>query len=122
MDGNNLMKRYKSILGFLFALLPAILFAGECTSYTLKGNEVKFSCSDNAKLSLKICSESVIKVWYDPKGVLEQNKPSFAVINDSLGISPKIEVSDQSACYELYTSKLRIRVNKNPMQLQIFDK
>ena len=41
---------------------------------------------------------------------------------DSLGISTKIEVSDQSACYELYTSKLRIRVNKNPMQLQIFDK
>lgn len=116
------MKRYKSILGFLFVLLPAILFAGECTSYSLKGNEVQFNCSDNTKLSLKICSESVIKVWYDPKGVLEQNKPSFAVINDSLGISTKIEVSDQSACYELYTSRLRIRVNKNPMQLQIFDK
>lgn len=98
------MKRYKSILGFLL-YFSAILFAiGECTSYSLKGNEVQFNCSDNTKLSLKICSESVIKVWYDPKkGVLKQNKPSFAVINDSLKELVLKLVNDQSTCYELYT-------------------
>ena len=31
-------------------------------------------------------------------------------------------MDEQNACYEIFTPKLRIRVNKSPFNLQIFDK
>ncbi len=31
-------------------------------------------------------------------------------------------MDEQAACYEIFTPKLRIRVNKSPLSLQIFDK
>jgi alpha-glucosidase len=33
-----------------------------------------------------------------------------------------VRVDEQNACYEIFTPKLRIRVNKAPFSLQIFDK
>ena len=33
-----------------------------------------------------------------------------------------VHVDEQNACYEIFTPKLRIRVNKSPFNLQIFDK
>lgn len=47
---------------------------------------------------------------------------SFAVINEELEEVGTIHVDEQAACYEIFTPKLRIRVNKSPMSLQIFDK
>lgn len=109
------------LLGFI--LSSATLLAEECISYTRKGkNEVVFTCKDGSKLSLTINSSSVVKVWYDPNGKLERRNASFAVINETLEDVGEINIDEQASCYEIYTSKLRIRLNKNPMQLQIFDK
>lgn len=109
------------LLGFI--LSSATLLAEECISYTRKGkNEVVFTCKDGSKLSLTINSSSVVKVWYDPSGKLERRNASFAVINETLEDVGEINIDEQASCYEIYTSKLRIRLNKNPMQLQIFDK
>lgn len=115
------MKRLKYIL-LLLLLIPAGLFAEECISYTKKGNQVVFNCKDGTKLALTINSSSVVKIWYDPTGKLTRNNESFAVVNEILEDVGEINVDEQAACYEIYTSKLRIRLNKNPMQLQIFDK
>jgi alpha-glucosidase len=93
-----------------------------CDSFVQQGNQVVFNCSDSSKLMLNFCSNSVIKLWFAPDGKFECSNESFAVVNEALEDVGKIGVSDQSSCYELYTSKLRIRLNKNPMQLQIFDK
>ncbi|MDR2859497.1 MAG: glycoside hydrolase family 31 protein [Mediterranea sp.] len=109
-------------------LIPSGLFAQQnstakaCISYTKNGTEVIFNCKDGSKLSLDIKSGSVIKIWFDPAGTFSRNNGSFAVVNEKLEDVGEIHVNDQSACYEIYTSKLRIRLNKNPMQLQIFDK
>ena len=46
----------------------------------------------------------------------------FAVINEELEDVGTVHVDEQAACYEIFTPKLRIRVNKSPMSLQIFDK
>lgn len=115
------MKITKSVLFFLF-VLPIGLFAEECISYSKKGNNVVFNCKNGTKLSLTINSNSVVKIWYDPTGKLTRSNQSFAVINENLEDISDINVDEQTSCYEIYTSKLRIRLNKNPMQLQIFDK
>lgn len=112
----------------IFLLIPLSLLANvadkgkECLSYTQDGSKIVFNGSDGSKLSLDIKSSSVIKVWFDPAGKFSRRNESFAVVNENLEDVGKINVDEQPACYEIYTSKLRIRLNKSPMQLQIFDK
>ncbi|WP_245168898.1 glycoside hydrolase family 31 protein [Chryseobacterium sp. RR2-3-20] len=98
------------------------LSAGEVISFTKNANQVVFNCKDGAKLSLTINSSSVVKVWFDPSGKFSRQNPSFVVVNDQLENVGEISVNEEPSAYEIFTSKLRIRVNKNPMQLQIFDK
>ena len=121
------MNKIKYIV-LLTLLIPFSLLASadkniqECISYTKNGNQILFNTKDGAKLSLTINSGSVIKIWFDPTGKLIRKNESFAVVNENLEEVGEINVDEQAACYEIYTSKLRIRLNKNPMQLQIFDK
>lgn len=96
--------------------------AKEANSYTKKGNSIQFNVNDGSKLSLEILSSSVVKIWFDPEGTFIRSNESFAVVNEDLEDVGEINVHDEPSCYEIYTSKLRIRLNKNPMQLQIFDK
>lgn len=103
-------------------LAVATLPAAECKSYAIEGNNVIFTCSDGSRLGLMLCNESVLRVWFDPQGTFARPNASFAVVDDNLGGIGTIKVDEQASCYEIYTAKLRIRLNKNPMQLQIFDK
>ncbi len=112
----------------LICLLSVSCFAqtakgpGVCSSYTVSGNTVVFHCSGNQKVSLKLCNNGVVKVWYSPTGNFKRNNPSFAVINEELEAIIGITVEEQPQAYEIFTGKLRIRVNKAPFQLQLFDK
>ncbi len=115
-----IQKVWLFIIGLVFSSVA--LGAEECISYTKNGNRVIFNCKGGSKLSLTINSSSVVKVWFDQSGKFERNNESFAVVNESLEEVGEINVNDEPSCYEIFTSKLRIRINKNPMQLQIFDK
>lgn len=112
----------------IFLFIPLGLLANvadkaqKCLSYTQDGSKIVFNGSDGGKLSLDIKSSSVIKIWFDPAGKFSRSNESFAVVNENLDDIGQIHVDDQPSCYEIYTSQLRIRLNKNPMQLQIFDK
>ncbi|ROI07814.1 DUF4968 domain-containing protein [Chryseobacterium sp. H3056] len=113
----------KKMIFLVIALLySAMVMATECTSYTKKGNQVIFNGKDGSKLSLTVNSNSVIKIWFDKSGKLTRSNPSFAVVNEKLENIGDIGVNEEPSAYEIFTSKLRIRINKNPMQLQIFDK
>ena len=63
-----------------------------------------------------------MKIWFDQKGLLQRSNESFAVVNENIEELGDITINDEPSCYEIFTSKLRIRVNKNPMQLLIYDK
>lgn len=96
---------------------------GNCVSYTaISGNKLVFNCSGGSKVMLQLCSGEVLKVWVSPDGNFTQTNASFAVINEDLGWSGSINLTEEAAAYELFTESLRIRVNKTPFQLQIFDK
>ncbi|GAO45459.1 putative alpha-glucosidase [Flavihumibacter petaseus NBRC 106054] len=96
--------------------------AGDCTSFAANGNTVVFNTAGKAKLSVKFSSGSVVKIWYDPKGAFKRNNESFAVINENLEPLSEIRVEEQAQSYEVFTGKLRVRVNKYPLQVQVFDK
>lgn len=81
-----------------------------------------FHCSSGAKVALNLASSSVVKIWYAPKGIFKRNNESFAVVNEKLQDMGPVRVDEQAQAYEIFTDKLRIRVNKAPFQLQIFDK
>lgn len=117
------MRHFKILILLLWIHSPVIMLAGECISYEKQGhNQVIFTSKDGAKLSLTIQSSSVIKVWYDPLGKFQRSNGSFAVVDESPDDIGEVQVNEEPACYEIFTSKLRIRLNKSPMQLQIFDK
>lgn len=103
-------------------LLPITMMASEVTSYTKNTNQVIFNCKDGSKLSVLLSSSSIVKIWFDPTGKLQRKNQSFAVVSDELEKILDIQVNEEPTAYEIFTSKLRIRLNKNPMQLQIFDK
>ncbi len=95
---------------------------GDCTSYNVVANTVVFNCTNNAKLQLTFCSGDVVKIWYDAQGVFKRNNESFAIVNENIEKMADLKVEEQAQCYEIFTGKLRVRVNKFPLSLQIFDK
>ena len=120
------MIRYRLWVWVLCLVFPTWVWAENetrtCTSFTQQGRQVTFHLTDGAALQLQLCSSSVVKIWFSPDGQLQRRNASFAVINEELEEVGTIHVDEQAACYEIFTPKLRIRVNKSPMSLQIFDK
>ena len=120
------MIRYRLWVWVLCLVFPTWVWAENetrtCTSFTQQGRQVTFHLADSAALQLQLCSSSVVKIWFSPDGQLQRRNASFAVINEELEEVGTIHVDEQAACYEIFTPKLRIRVNKSPMSLQIFDK
>ena len=112
------MKRVLTVI-VLSLIGTATVFAD--TLCSRDGSLVRFASDDGALLELKMCSQSVVRVRFAPDGVLEDERKSYAVDNDDL--SPfEVNVNEQAACYEIFTDKLRIRIDKSPLKLQIFDK
>ncbi|MCL2776331.1 MAG: DUF4968 domain-containing protein, partial [Oscillospiraceae bacterium] len=109
-------------------LIPFVLHAQqsgkakECISCAKEGNRIVFTASDSSKLALDFKSSSVIKIEFDASGKSVRGNESFAVVNENLESMDDVKVNNETSCFEIYTSKLRVRLNKNPMQLQIFDK
>ena len=116
---------YIILIGLLFQVDSqsyALKIPGECFSYSVQENEVTFHCTDNAKVRLKLSNDSVFKVWYAPDGKFKRSNESFAVINEDLGSIGNIDIKESLTAYEIITGPLMIRVNRQPFQLQIFDK
>lgn len=117
------MKRYLTALFCLLLLTAGIhASASNCVRYTKDGRSINFIMEDHSVLQLKLCSQSVVRIWYSPDGSMQRKNQSFAVINEDLEDIGNINIEEQAACYEIFTDKLRIRVNKSPLSLQIFDK
>ncbi len=95
---------------------------GNCTSFKKNGSQFIFDCSNGGKVLVQLCSRSVVKVWYEPSGNFARSNPSFAVVDENFEDMSNAHVDDQAQAYEIFTGTLRIRVNKTPFNLQIFDK
>jgi len=119
-----MMKKCCSLLIVCLVSLTSVAQTGpgNCSSFEKNGNRVIFNCENNAKVLVQLCSRSVVKVWYEPSGNFSRTNESFAVINEDLEDMSNVHVESQPQAYEIFTDFLRIRVNKAPFNLQIFDK
>lgn len=79
-----------------------------------------FTAEDGSVLELRLCSSSMVRVRFSPDGNPGERE-SFAVVDENIE-DVTLSVSEQEACYEIFTDKLRIRIDKTPLRLQIFDK
>lgn len=111
-----------SLLFFISHLAHSENVVRNTVSYEKEGRCVSFSAGDGSVLQLRMCSPSVVRIWYSPDGTLERRNSSFAVVEEDLADVGEVVVNEQAACYEIFTDRLRIRVNKAPFGLQIFDK
>lgn len=116
----------KIIAILIYCLIVFYAYSAEArhtiVSYQVRGNQVIFNSENDSKIALKLCSGSLLKIWFSPDGKFQRNNESFAVINEELENTGQVKVEEQASCYELFTDKLRIRINKRPFQIQIFDK
>lgn len=83
---------------------------------------MNFNMDDGSVVQLRLCSPSVVRIWYSPDGTMTRSNESFAVINEDLQDIGELIVNEQNALYEIFTDKLRIRIGKAPFNIQIFDK
>lgn len=119
-----MMKKY---CVFCFICLVSLTSTGQtapgnCDSFEKDGNRIIFNCENNSKVLIQLCSRSVVKVWYEPSGNFGRSNESFAVINEALEDMGDVHVESQPQAYEIFTDFLRIRINKAPFSLHIFDK
>ncbi|WP_299524887.1 glycoside hydrolase family 31 protein [uncultured Lutibacter sp.] len=122
-----MIKFKKSYSIFIFLLIGIQIYSQNkqvlsCKSYEKIDNNVIFKCNDGAKIALKFLDSKNIKCWFSPNGDFERNNESFAVINEDFDNSITISVQDSSSAFEIFTGDLRVRVSKNPFNIQIFDK
>lgn len=95
---------------------------GNCHSFQREGNRIVFECDNDGKVLIELCSRAIVKIWYDPSGQFRPSNNSFAVVNERVEDMSNVHVETQAQTYEIFTDLLRIRVNKSPFSLQIFDK
>ena len=104
----------------LLSVFPFFANAGEGGAVKTDERSAIFTAADGSALELKICSGSVVRVRFSPDGNFCSHE-SFAVTDENLE-ETGLSFSEQEACYEIFTDKLRIRIDKDPLRLRIFDK
>lgn len=112
--------RQLSVLSFIIALvLPLSMKAAGDECQKISNSEVLFS-SGGAKVLLRFCSPSVIRVEYAFDGVLLKDSPTPAVVCESLaGVNILLE-RDGSA-YDIHTGTLRVVVEPAPFTIKVYD-
>lgn len=95
----------------------------KCTRVQQDSSKVTFLLSDESALQITVVKPSVLKIWYDKNGHFERRNQSFAVTTKAQKETGKLPVIvAQSSYYEFKTAALRVRVQKDPLKLQIFNK
>ena len=98
------------------------LTTGKCIAYTNLEDRVVFTCENNIKATLQLLSEGIVRVSFEELNDTLIRNTSFALTEYALKKSQKINISEQAQSYEIFTSKLIIRINKDPFRIRFFDK
>lgn len=112
----------KSNIIILLALCLSLPLVRATESYTINNQrEYVFRNSEGKALMLHFCSENTVKVFFSFDGTFAQDSLSIAVDKQDFGeVSPYF--TQQNACFELFTDKMRVVVDRESLKLDIFDK
>jgi alpha-glucosidase len=94
---------------------------GQCLGFDVNGNSAIFHCENSVNVMVKVCSPTIVKLWYE-QGNFLRNNSSFAIIKEDIDNASKLSITEQTGSYEIYTGELIIRIIKNPFQIKFYDK
>ncbi|SFU56400.1 alpha-glucosidase [Pustulibacterium marinum] len=123
----NHIQKFLFIILLMFIFLPKAVHAQKQAMKVVDyhqdaPDEITLEINTGAALNLTFLDDQTIRFWMDPKGVLTRKNSSFAVITETFQLDYQVNVIEHTSQYEIFTSALRVVIEKQPMQVQIFDK
>ena len=113
-------QRFLHLLAAFALLLPASLQARESGYAKLSDREVVFETGSDARVLLRFCSPSVVRVEYAFDGEFLNHAPTPAVVSDDLA-PVNILLEEDGRAYDIHTGALRITVEPDPFAIKVYD-
>lgn len=92
-----------------------------CNDAAVQGSQITLSCSGGARVSLRAMGNGVVEVWVSPDGRFERSNPSFAVVAETLGSLPDLQLEDAGAHWEATVGEFVMHLQKSPFALTYYD-
>ncbi len=113
--------RLSLLIAVAFSLLfPASLSAGVHTCDKLSDSEILFTAGDSAKVLLRFCSPTVVRVEYSFDGNLLESAPTPAVISNDLA-PVNVMLEQDGKAYDIHTGAIRVTVEPDPFTIKVYD-
>lgn len=90
-------------------------------SHEEDSNWVTFHCENKVSVRIEQVTPEIFKIWYDTDG-FRANNGSFAVVAENSKHKENLNLTENAQNIEIYTSTLIVRIQKDPFQIQFFDK
>lgn len=103
----------------VFAQAPGKL--SDCNRYEIRQSAMLIKCQGGGTVRIQPVGEQVVQVWVSPDDSLQRSNSSFAVVRDSLGLKPRLRVSDKGTHWNIAAGKLYLKVNKSPFTINYYD-
>lgn len=114
------------LLGLLFsfsheALGQSTQTLSECDDYVNRDQALIFNCEAGGKVRIRPVSNNVVEVWASADGSLSRNNKSFAVIRDTLGSVPVLDVEEAGDQWIISSGNIQLSVQMSPFSLEYLD-
>ena len=113
-------KRFIPLWIVLVLMIPARLGArtGDCEK--ISGKEYVFAAGKDAKVNLRFCSPSIVRIEYAFDGQFIGQAPTPAVISDDIA-DVSILLEQDGSAYDIHTGALRLVVEPDPFCIKVYD-
>ena len=113
-------KRFIPLWIVLVLLLPVHPCAAADNCVKLSPREYVFGAGPEAKVLLRFCSPSIVRVEYAFDGQFTKESPTPAVINDNIA-DVNILLEEDGRAYDIHTGALRLVVESEPFCIKVYD-
>jgi len=99
---------------------PAVFGQEVQSVHKANEREAVFSLDNDAKVMLRFCSPTMVRVEYAFDGSFLNAYPTPAVVDDQLE-PMNIDIHEDGTGYEVFTGAVRVCVDKNPFAIRMYD-
>ena len=112
--------RLYRLLALIAILFPAYLNARENGYEKISESEIVFDTGSEAKVLLRFCSPSVVRVEYAFDGQFLSVTPTPAVVSDTIS-EAGFSIDKDGSSFDIHTGALRITVEPETFAIRVYD-